>query len=231
MSALLRRAAWILRQHSWQRSQRATGSTSSTPAALAALAKCGRGGRWQGALELLGTLERAPDAVPLVAWHAALRACRKARRGQEALSVLQRMGGVADLPAHNEALHACRLQHDFDSASVVWRAVRGPDAESYHHMLQLCGATGRWQTALDLLDEMDAAACTIEARHAAGALQACARAREWERAAAVVRRTPRAALDRELCALGLEVSVNAADPALAKLLLASLGAGAQQGHF
>ena len=185
--------------------------------AMEALRACGRRGRWKNALELLAQLEASGDPLPVGAWHSALAACRKRERKRDALELLQRMGAAADTMAYNEVLHTLRLSTDYEAAKDVWRSVEEKDASSYYHLLVICGETGRWAEALQLLAEMEAAGLEAGVGHYKTALRACSRDRAWEAARGLLRRVPAPlwAEDSSLARNGLKASAEAADSAVA----------------
>ena len=205
---------------------------------LAALAACGKRGRWRTALELLAMLEARPEPTPAAAYRSALLALRKHERHEEAMALLERMGEAADTHACNEVLHLLRLRSDYAAADALWRRMRSgalgsltaPDALSFYHVLHICGEAGRWAEAMSLLDELHhtLGGAAVNSGHYLAAMKACSRDRRWHEAVALVRTIPAPTLaaDAWLCRLALSAAAEAAEPALARSLLASLGAKA-----
>ena len=205
---------------------------------LAALAACGKRGRWRTALELLAMLESRPEPTPAAAYRSALLALRKHERHEEAMALLERMGETADTHACNEVLHLLRLRSDYAAADALWRRMRSgalgsltaPDALSFYHVLHICGEAGRWAEAMSLLDELHhtLGGAAVNSGHYLAAMKACSRDRRWHEAVAIVRTIPAPTLatDAWLCRLALSAAAEAAEPALARSLLASLGSKA-----
>ena len=205
---------------------------------LAALAACGKRGRWRTALELLAMLESRPEPIPAAAYRSALLALRKHERHEEAMALLERMGEAADTHACNEVLHLLRLRSDYAAADALWRRMRSgalgsltaPDALSFYHVLHICGEAGRWAEAMSLLDELHhtLGGAAVNSGHYLAAMKACSRDRRWHEAVAIVRTIPAPTLatDAWLCRLALSAAAEAAEPALARSLLASLGSKA-----
>ncbi|KAL1519636.1 hypothetical protein AB1Y20_023147 [Prymnesium parvum] len=206
-------------------------SAAPLAASLAALAICGKRGRWRAALQLLDEVERLGPAPPS-AWLSALLACRKHKRIEEQLSLLERMGPRVTAAACNEVLHACRARGDYESAARVWRewldgdaAVVAADELSFYHMLHLCAQKSEWERACAWLRRMEAHGVAPGRAHYQAALRAATVDRRWDEATSFVAQIPRAILqeDSGICRLGLSAAAETGSVELAFDLVAMLG--------
>ena len=197
--------------------------------ALPALQACGRRGRWKTAMDLLADLEASAGGAPIPAYRSALLACRKKERHGEAADILRRMGESADAAAYNEVLHLLRLKGDFDGSLQLWERMpmRERDSLGYYHLLHICGDDGRWQKALELIEEIrgrfgDGA---LQSGHYLAGIRACSRDRRWEEAVALAHTMPAAILGEVFlakAALAASILVRAASPTRGELAVTSL---------
>jgi len=148
----------------------------------AALEACAKARLWHRALQLLNEMQVERHLQPTeVTYSVCITACGNAGQWEEALRLLDEMrdrGLEANIVTYNAAItalaraakhpRAAAIASDADAdatAAPMWPRVRGllaqmrerglePDGFTYSSAISCCGAEGRWQEALRLLEEM-----------------------------------------------------------------------------
>jgi pentatricopeptide repeat protein len=100
---------------------------------------CGNGGEWQKSLDLLGKMRRKDMKINLITYNAAIAALSKGAK----MSVRNRASDYEPLWIKAMDLLKQMKQDGID-----------PDGFSFCSAISCCGAEGRWQEALDLMDVM-----------------------------------------------------------------------------
>jgi pentatricopeptide repeat protein len=100
---------------------------------------CGEGGQWRKALELVETMRARNVTVNVYVYNAAITAIAKAAKQRS-------KGGDGETNLWTEVL--ALLSH-------MRRDGIEPDGFSYSSAISCCGAEGRWEEALELLDVMN----------------------------------------------------------------------------
>lgn len=174
------------------RESTAAAATTAAPAADAALASDEQ--PWEQARALLDEM-RADGVTPdSTSYNAVLLVCQRGGAWQSALQVLDEMrrgevlaGPVADSRA---ALRSSHRHPGIDSSIPV----PPPDTISFNTAIGACGAAGRWEEALVLLDEISARGLSPTAASFHTAAAACTRAEKWIEALDVLNRGVRVGL-------------------------------------
>lgn len=135
----------------------------------AAIAACERGGAWQQALQLLGTMRHAGALPDGVSFNMAIAACTHASRGTAGDSPLWRraLGILAQMPeagikptvaSYTAAIGACEAAGCWQRALAIFAQLRAsglqPDGVALRAALRACEAGGAWGRALELLAEV-----------------------------------------------------------------------------
>ena len=133
-----------------------------------AIAACEPAGLWRRALELLSAQPEANN----VCVNAAIATCARARRWREALQLLDQL---EQPDARAEAATG-----GGDSAEASVRS--DPTLHSYASAMTACTRAGRWATALDVLDRIQARPVRLDSATYLAAMAACAEGAQVERA-------------------------------------------------
>ena len=139
--------------------------------------------QWRTALDLVDTLSCARPLPDIVSYNTSAGACQKALQWLEALEILRslpRTGFQRDSFTYGATLGACRDSWQLAIAFVEFMGQRAvlQNAIILNALTSSCGQGGCWQLAIQTLS----LATESDGFTYAGAISACEKAREWQRA-------------------------------------------------
>lgn len=148
-----------------------------------AVAACGNGGQWEKALDLLEQMRKENMKINTITYNSAIAALAKAARSE---SRLQRRydykpgGGWSKIESSDSA----------DNNNVLWKEALAlidcmekedirRDSFTFSSAISTCGAAGRWQESLDLIEGMKRETKPNKIAYTS-AITACANSEKWE---------------------------------------------------
>ncbi|CAJ1349354.1 unnamed protein product, partial [Effrenium voratum] len=155
-----------------------------------AISACEKCRQWERALAMLGQLKRSRLTADTIIYSAAISACEKSGRWQQAVLVLQQMleeRVPTDMVLYSAVMSACEKGRRWAEALYLLKeALRKfrPEITPYNVVISACAPGGQWEVAVQLLSE--AADLGVDVRTASSAISACAEAKAWAPALAVL---------------------------------------------
>ena len=130
----------------------------TAPNYVVALSSCAKSKLWKQALALLfESMPKAQIQPNVISYNAAISACEKGGRWQEALTLFEAMTKAQIQPtviSYNAAVSACekggRWQEALTLFDAMPKAKVQPDVISYSAAISACEKGGQWQQALSL---------------------------------------------------------------------------------
>ncbi len=148
-----------------------------------AVTACGNGGQWEKALELLEQMRKENMKINTITYNSAIAALAKAARSE---SRQQRRydykpgGGWSKVEASNPAYDDNILwKKALDLVQCMEKEGVRRDSFTFSSAISTCGAAGRWQESLDLIDAMKRETKPNKIAYTS-AITACANSEKWE---------------------------------------------------
>lgn len=148
-----------------------------------AVTACGNGGQWGKALELLEQMRKENMKINTITYNSAIAALAKAARSE---SRQQRRydykpgGGWSKVESSNPAYDENILwQKALDLVQCMENEGVRRDSFTFSSAISTCGAAGRWQESLDLIDAMKRETKPNKIAYTS-AITACANSEKWE---------------------------------------------------
>ncbi|KAL7496583.1 hypothetical protein ACHAWT_004757 [Skeletonema menzelii] len=150
-----------------------------------AVTACGNGGQWERALELLEQMRKENMKINTITYNSAIAALAKAARSE---SRQQRRydykpgGGWSKVESSNPAYNDNILwKKALDLIGSMEKEGVPRDSFTFSSAISTCGAAGRWQESLDLIDAMKRETKPNKIAYTS-AITACANSEKWEAA-------------------------------------------------
>lgn len=148
-----------------------------------AVTACGNGGQWEKALELLKQMRKENMKINTITYNSAIAALAKAVRSE---SRQQRRydynpgGGWTKVESSNPNYNDNILwKKALDLLECMENEGVRRDSFTFSSAISTCGAAGRWQESLDLIDEMKRETKPNKIAYTS-AITACANSEKWE---------------------------------------------------